>query len=482
MPVSHPSWALPRLRLPPLAVAAALLAGCASIDPDHEIAQANDSQRAFTQGGLLLARDEAQRAARTQAADRLLARPLSQADAVQLALANSPALQALLARQVAALAAADQGGRIANPVFSFERVRTGDELEIGRILSFGLLDLITLPQRQALARQQQAQQRVQLAGAVVDQVSAVRQAWVRAVAAQQTLAHARQVQQAADAGAELARRMQQAGNFSRLERARQQAFYADATARLALAQHAATATREALVRQLGLDDAQTARLRLPDRLPDLPAQPRAPQDVAGAAQTQRLDWQLARLQLESAGRAQRLDLLHSLVDVEAGVIRNTSMHDGTGERSTGRGWELALRLPVFDWGSARRVQMNAQSLAAIHQLEAVSRAASSQLRESYSAYRTAWDLAKHYRDEVVPLRKAISEENQLRYNGMFIGVFELLADAREQVAGVIAAIDAQQQFWLADAALAATLVGRPVDGGALSASTGATGGAGEAGH
>lgn len=471
-----------RLRRPTLAAAALVLAGCASIDADREIAQANESQRAFTQGGLALERDDAQRTARAQAADRLLAQPLAQADAVQLALANSPALQALLARHVADLAAASQSGRIANPVLSFERVRTGDELEIGRMLSFGLLDLLTLPQRQAVARELQAQQRVQLAGAVVDQVGAVRQAWVRAVAAQQSLAHARQVQQAADAGAELARRMQQAGNFSRLERARQQAFYADATARLALAQHAATATREALVRQLGLDDTQAARLRLPDRLPDLPAQPRAAQEIAGAAREQRLDWQLARLQLESAGRAQRLDLVTRLVDVEAGVIRNTTMHGGTGERSNARGWELSLRLPLFDWGSGARAQMNAQSLAAVHQLEAVSRAASSQLRESYSAYRTAWDLARHYRDEVVPLRKVISEENQLRYNGMFIGVFELLADTREQVAGVIAAIDAQQQFWLADAALSATLVGRPAGEGALVPVAGAAPAPGEAGH
>ena len=44
--------------------------------------------------------------------------------------------------------------------------------------------------------------------------------------------------------------------------------------------------------------------------------------------------------------------------------------------------------------------------------------------ESYSAYRTAFELAKHYRDEAVPLRKRISEENLLRYNGMRAGDFQ----------------------------------------------------------
>jgi hypothetical protein len=53
------------------------------------------------------------------------------------------------------------------------------------------------------------------------------------------------------------------------------------------------------------------------------------------------------------------------------------------------------------------------------------------------------------------VRKRISEESLLRYNGMLIGVFELLADARESVAAVNAAIDAQRDFWLADANLQA---------------------------
>jgi outer membrane protein TolC len=109
----------------------------------------------------------------------------------------------------------------------------------------------------------------------------------------------------------------------------------------------------------------------------------------------------------------------------------------------------------------QRSAWNARTIAAAHNLEAAVRSAGSNLRESYSAYRTAYDIARHHRDEVVPIRKVISEENQLRYNGMIIGVFELLADAKDQVSTVIAAINAEQQFWLADAALKASVIGRP---------------------
>jgi outer membrane protein TolC len=184
--------------------------------------------------------------------------------------------------------------------------------------------------------------------------------------------------------------------------------------------------------------------------------------------------------MQVAGKAQGLNLLNTLVDVEAGVRRDTNFDNASGTRTTGRGWELDVRLPVFDWGGAQRAGMNAQTLAAVNRYDAVARGASSQLRESYSAYRTAYDLAKHYRDEIVPLRKTISEENVLRYNGMLIGVFELLADSRDQVASVMAAINAQQQFWLADASLASTLIGRPMTAGLTAVST-STGSGGE-GH
>lgn len=78
---------------------------------------------------------------------------------------------------------AAQSGRIANPILSLERVRLGSETEIGRILSFGLLDLLTLPTRKGIAERRIKQTQLRLSSDVVDQVTQVRQSWVRAVAA-----------------------------------------------------------------------------------------------------------------------------------------------------------------------------------------------------------------------------------------------------------------------------------------------------------
>jgi outer membrane protein TolC len=85
--------------------------------------------------------------------------------------------------------------------------------------------------------------------------------------------------------------------------------------------------------------------------------------------------------------------------------------------------------------------------------------AQSEIRSAYYSYRTSYDIAKHYRDEIVPLRKKILDENQLRYNGMLVDPFELLAEARAQVSSVKNYIDALREFWVAESTLQMSLIG-----------------------
>ena len=113
---------------------------------------------------------------------------------------------------------------------------------------------------------------------------------------------------------------------------------------------------------------------------------------------------------------------------------------------------------------------------AVNRLAQIAINGRSEVREAYSAYRTAHDLALHYQNEVVPLRKRISDEMVLRYNGMLISVFELLADAREQIAAVAAAIEAQRDFWIADTDLKFALVADTNGGAAARGPDAALGG------
>lgn len=454
-----------------------IMGGCASVDFDKSLSTTNQMAAGFTQGKLSLAQTEEQRAEMNRLAEELLQKPVNQSDAVVLALVNSPELQAMLAQNWSDAARAAQTGRIPNPVFSFERFLSTGERELSGMIAFGLLDLLTLPQRYSMAKRKIDQTQLQLTGNVIDHITQVRQAWVKAVAARQSLFYARQVHDAAEASAEMGRLLQSAGNFNKIQRARQQSFYADATAKWATAQHAATSAREELIRLFGLTEAQANSLQLPDRLPDLPKEPLSPEQAGSSTGKTRLDIRLAQAEYEVAAKAQGLNLLTSFTDIELGLRYVSSKDRADGHKTIGRGYEVSVRLPIFDWGDNQRDAMNAQTLAAAYRLEATTRAAGSNLRQSYSAYRTTYDIARHYRDEIVPLRKAISEENLFRYNGMLIGVFELMADSRDQISSVIAAIDAERQFWLADAALQASMIGRPVQTAiAFTAASGREGG------
>jgi outer membrane protein TolC len=453
-----PLLALPLLALP-------LLTGCAGSQFTTSLAQTNQDTAALTHGQLQLAQDDAMRAEMAARAAELLQQPLSADGAIQLSLLNHPLWQALLAEHRFEAARAAQAGRIPNPVFSFTRLWRGDAIDIERSLSFGLFDLLLLPQRQQLAQQGLAQAQLGLSLQVLERATQVRQAWVRAVARQQSLAYAQQVFESAQAGAELAQRLQAAGNFSKLMSARQQAYSADAMTSLTSARQEALAAREALVRALGLSASQAQQLQLPPRLPDLPATPRPGDDVAKAASSARLDIRIAQAQLASAAKEQGLSLIPGISDIEIGLRRDSSNSGSSGAEAPdtrGHGYELSLRLPVFDSGNLQREAMNANTLARAQRLQALLLTSSSSLRESHAAYLSSYQIAKHYHQQILPLKKTIAAETLLRYNGMLASVFDLLAEARSQAGSVMATIQAEEQFWLADAALQANIVGAPM--------------------
>ena len=185
---------------------------------------------------------------------------------------------------------------------------------------------------------------------------------------------------------------------------------------------------------------------------------------------QRLDVRLAKLGTESTARALGLTKATGVINVlEAGYV-NSSKSGSPREN----GYEIELALPIFDWGGARVAKAEALYMQSVHRTADTAISARSQVREAYSAYRTTYDVARQHRDELVPLRKKISEESLLRYNGMLMSVFELLADARAQIAGVNAAIDAQRDFWIAETDLQAAITGTGGSSISMASTTAAT--------
>ena len=447
----------------PWRIAAALatalaLGGCASLRADGGLEPVRQltAQGLSPQIQLDAARQPEDQARIEQRVQQLLSKPLGPDEAVQVALLNHRGLQAAFAGLGITEAEVVRAGRLPNPGFSFGRLTRGDEVELERGVHFNLARLLALPMVQRLEARRLAQAQTEVAQQVLALASDTRKAWVQAVAAQEGVRYRQQVMQAAEASAELARRMAQVGNFNKLQQAREQAFYAEAALQLVRAQQQAGAARERLTRLMGVWGEQTG-FALPERLPDLPAQPREQPDIERTALTQRLDVAAARANVEQTAQQLGLTRTTRFINVlELGLQRN-----GASGAPTQRGWEIALELPLFDWGQARVARAEAVYMQALHQAAQTAIDARSEVREAYGAYRAAWDIARHHREEIVPLQARISEENLLRYNGMLIGVFELLADARSQIASVHAAIDALRDFWIAQADLDKALVGKP---------------------
>jgi outer membrane protein TolC len=465
----------------PTAVAAAVLvlAGCASFSPDGGMGKVSELIQERTGQSVAAQRSQGDAdSARLRVAE-ILAEPLTADTAVELALLNNRALQASFSRLGVAESDLVQAGRLRNPVFGFGRLALGGgAVEIDRSVMFDVLSLLTMPMARQVQQRNFEQAQFQAAFDAGGIASETRRAYFGAVAAQELVGYFQQVKEAAEASSELARRMLLAGNFNKLAQMREQAFHADATAGLARAQQQAVVDRERLTRLLGLSGEQPA-FRLPERLPDLPTEPTEPRDAERTAIEKRLDVLMARRSMEATARSLGLTKATRFVDAFELGYQNRSE---TGQPRA-NGYEAELSLPLFDFGSVRARRAEATYLQGVHRTAAVAIDARSEVRESYSAYRTAYDLARHYRDEVVPLRKRISEENLLRYNGMLIGVFELLADAREQVRGVTGYVQALRDFWVAESNLRTALTGRsPGAGSASGPSASAAPAEGGAGH
>ena len=444
------------LRLATLLAGAAVLGGCASFSPDGGFGPVEHTAKERLGKDLRWARSEADLDSIDKRVGELLSKPLMVDDAVQLALLNNRGLQAIFQELGVTEAEVVQAGRLPNPGFSFGRNSRGDEREIERGLHFNLARLIALPYIGQMEARRFEQTRAMVAMSVLALAADTRKTYYNALAAEESVRYMRQVQLAAEASSELARRMAQVGNFNKLQRAREQVFYADASLNLARAEQAQRATRERLTRLLGAWGAQTQFL-LPDRLPDLPKDVTELPDIERVALAQRLDVQGARLATEQTARNLGLTKTTRFINVlEFGVLRNSS-----NEAPTQRGWEIGIELPLFDWGGARVARAEAIYMQTVHRAAEIAINARSEVREAYAGYRSAFDIARHHRDEIVPLRQRIAEENLLRYNGMLIGVFELLADARSQIASVNGAIEALRDFWIAQADLDMALLGKP---------------------
>ena len=447
------------------AVAALLvLTGCARFSPDGGLSGVNDiTGPALGQNAVALRTPQDAQAARARV-KALLRQPLSADRAVQIALLNNRDLQAAYNALGLSEAAMVQASLPPNPTFKLERIAGGGGFEIEARIVASLLALATLPARAEIAADRFQQAQLQAASETLRTASEARRAFYRAVAARSLASFLEQARETGETAAQLAQRLGETGAMNKLDQARNQVFYAELAAQLASARQRTSSERERLVRALGLWGDEL-NFKLPAQLPPLP-RIRSLASVEVEAVRRRVDLQIARIEVDLLAKSYGLTgatRFVSLLDV-SGISKKKREN---GETTREGGFEVEFQIPLFDSGEVKVRQAEEAYLQAVNRLTAKAVNVRSEAREAYQGYRGAYDIARHYRREVLPLRKIISDETLLRYNAMQIDVFALLAEARQRIASTSAAIEAERDFWLAETNLGAALLG----GNATSEST-----------
>jgi outer membrane protein TolC len=436
------------------------LAGCAAFSTDGGLGAVQDIAGAALEKKVVASGNPGDADMANSAMRRLLRRPLSADAAVQIALYNNRDLQASYNALGISEAIMVHDSLPPSPGVSVLDVAGGGGLEIERRIVANILALATLPARADIAADRFRQAQLRAALDTLRLAAETRRAYYRAVAARASADFLSQAQTTAASAAQLSQRLGESGALNKLDQARHQVFYAELTAELATARRRASAERESLVRRIGLWGSDLD-FRLPDALPPLPSAPRALSIVEVQAVQRRIDLQIARIEVAALAKALGLTSATRFVDLlEVAGISKTMQEPG-GNRFHESGVGVDLQVPLFDFGEARVRLAEDTYMQAVNRLYAKAVNVRSQAREAYQAYRATYDIARHYRNEVMPLRKIIADEALLRYNAMQIDVFAVLTEARQRISSTQAAIRADEEFWLADVNLRAAVLGGP---------------------
>ncbi len=397
-----------------------------------------------------------------QAVDRalqtLLQDELTADEAVQIALLNNALLQAEYEKLGIAQADLVQAGLLNNPVFSGEVLRSaiGVERTVSVMLDF--LNIFTVAARERVAKESFEQVKLMVANRAFDLATEVRAAYYAVEGDEQALELFQTAVSATEVAADLAQRQYRAGTLNRLGQTQQQAFYAQTLLDLARTEAQIQSDREKLNRLMGLWGANVT-WKTPRRLPEPPVALGDWNNLESQAVTQRLD--LAAAQKEAEALSAALDFNRRYGFLSLFGIGFTKQNTSDDESLNGP--KIEFGVPLFDRGQARGARIQSELRGAERRRDALAVEIRSQVRDARNRLSAAHASAKHLREVLLPLHEQIVRETQLRYNGMLVGVYDLLFAKQNQLNTARDYISSLRNYWVTYVELQRALGGRLED-------------------
>lgn len=380
---------------------------------------------------------------------------MGDAAVTRVALINNPGLAAEYAALGIARSSLVRAARISNPtVEASARFRDGSDDAVDIKVVQDIVDLALLPRRRDAAERSLAAAKDRLTSRIMGVAREAQSAFAEYQASLVLLEKSNELADCREAAMEVARRMVEAGNMTALELAAFEQRYQAAQLDLVALQVDGSNKREAVNRVMGLQDDTGWKAK--------PASDDAT-ELLGVS-TEGADRRALDASLELSAQRSEIEALAR----QRGIVRTKAFLPEIkvgvdSERDSDHEWAvgpaLVLTVPLFDQGQAEIAAFDSQMQASWNRYAQTAVVIASATRNALVRLSASRESLRRQQEEVVPLRKKALQETLLQYNGMLVGVFDLLRAKEQEIEAEARLAELTREYRLTQLALQHLLAG-----------------------
>jgi outer membrane protein, heavy metal efflux system len=351
---------------------------------------------------------------------------LTPEQAIRLALAYDPRVQASLARVRVAEADAHQARLLPNPILTIDLrypLQGGSNTAFEPTLTADLLSLLQKPAQISAADDRLRAAAVTALVTVLDVMTEVQESYASARSIDVEIEHARERRDRLQRLRDLAQKRLDAGDATRLDVLTLDAQLMQASLEISDLEMQRVEERLTLGRLLGHArsdiDWRLSPWSPPPELPMAPESAWIDLALANRPEIQSHVWELRALGAELHGAA--------IPPLQGGEIGVHGEHDPEWRV----GPTFAVPLPLFDFGQATREKIRAEQIAAAHELAQTQLEVVQNVRSAYAGYRYARSALTNAQTRLLPLQRQQLEGARLAYEAGDVDLATLLIAQNE---------------------------------------------------
>jgi len=372
---------------------------------------------------------------------KILSEPLSEENALKVALINNRTLQKAYADVGVSYGELVQAGLLSNPVLGYSIGHGGGISTQTLSIEWAFLDLMMIPLKKELAGLALEETKLRVGEEIHQTLKNVQLAYWDAFISEKKMALIEELLISQETTYQLALRQNAAGNLSMRDLQKVRDHYAHVRLEMFRARHGANAMRENLNRLLGLYGKET-EYRFAKQDIFVPKILEDNRNTEQEALERRLEMRAAHqkvlLRAKEAGFIEKTSYL--------GELTLSAEREKTTNEEPFKTYSIAVPLPIFNRSEGELSRSEALYNQSLQELYETAVTIRSDVRESLSKRYYAHSIAREFKDVILPANQKILEETGLFYNGMLDGIYELLEDQRRLSEAKIDALEAMGEY------------------------------------